>query len=565
MRLYSNSFYLHYFEGYGTGWTHSSAPLLDYTFNDDVVNSSTQAQFTRAVPTSTGWDGNYKWIRRANIMVDRIDSRMKDILSAEEYSHWMGIARLYRGLEFARLVNTYGDVPYYDHVVKTSDLDDLYKDRTPRNEVMDNVYDDFEYALANIQLNDGAQNINRYVAAALVSRWALYEGSWQKYYYNNPTQATKFFNLAVSAADIVINSGRYDITLDFRSLFGSTDLSSSKDVILYRKYDAAQGVTHCVASYCNVSESRSVGPNLSLIKSFVCVDGKDWQTSSVENSKDFSLANLIKTRDSRFEASFYHKPTVKSKSCYLYPVKFIPRSALKYLEVKGGAPDVEYTSVNNLNGYPVLRYAEVLLNWIEAKAELSTLGAGSVTQEDIDLSVNKIRNRPLAQEAVERGVQKTAPMELAALPDDPSRDSDVPALLWEIRRERRMEFAFEHSRIIDLRRWKKLEYMDTDANADLLSGTWVNFPAECPDDLVDDNKGKIRVMTASGDLITFDGKNGAKMVGFFYPAENKGRLPFLNVPNINPYLTPVGSNTITDYSNKGYKLTQTEGWPESSN
>ena len=565
VRLYSNSFYLHYFEGYGTGWTHSSAPLLDYTFNDDVVNYSTQAQFTRAVPTSTGWDGNYKWIRRANIMVDRIDSRMKDILSAEEYSHWMGIARLYRGLEFARLVNTYGDVPYYDHVVKTSDLDDLYKDRTPRNEVMDNVYDDFEYALANIRLNDGAQNINRYVAAALVSRWALYEGSWQKYYYNNPSQATKFFNLAVAAGDIVMNSGRFDITLDFRSLFGSKDLSSSKDVILYRKYDAAQGVTHCVASYSNVSESRSVGPNLSLIKSFVCVDGKDWQTSSVENSKDFSLANLIKTRDSRFEASFYHKPTVKSKSCYLYPVKFIPRSALKYLDVKGGAPDVEYTSVNNLNGYPVLRYAEVLLNWIEAKAELSTLGAGSVTQEDIDLSVNKIRNRPLAQEAVERGVQKTAPMELAALPDDPSRDSDVPALLWEIRRERRMEFAFEHSRIIDLRRWKKLEYMDTDANADLLSGTWVNFPAECPDDLVADNKGKIRVMTASGDLITFDGKNGAKMVGFFYPAENKGRLPFLNVPNINPYLTPVGSNTITDYSNKGYKLTQTEGWPESSN
>lgn len=565
VRLYSNSFYLHYFEGYGTGWTHSSAPLLDYTFNDDVVNYSTQAQFTRAVPTSTGWDGNYKWIRRANIMVDRIDSRMKDILSAEEYSHWMGIARLYRGLEFARLVNTYGDVPYYDHVVKTSDLDDLYKDRTPRNEVMDNVYADFEYALANIRLNDGAQNINRYVAAALVSRWALYEGSWQKYYYNNPSQATKFFNLAVAAGDIVMNSGRFDITLDFRSLFGSKDLSSSKDVILYRKYDAAQGVTHCVASYSNVSESRSVGPNLSLIKSFVCVDGKDWQTSSVENSKDFSLANLIKTRDSRFEASFYHKPTVKSKSCYLYPVKFIPRSALKYLEVKGGAPDVEYTSVNNLNGYPVLRYAEVLLNWIEAKAELSTLGAGSVTQADIDLSVNKIRNRPLAQEAVERGVQKTAPMELAALPDDPSRDSDVPALLWEIRRERRMEFAFEHSRIIDLRRWKKLEYMDTDANADLLSGTWVNFPAECPDDLVDDNKGKIRVKTASGEFITFDGKNKAKMVGFYYPAENKGRLPFLNVPNINPYLTPVGSNTITDYSNKGYKLTQTEGWPESSN
>lgn len=565
LRLYSNGFYLHYFEGYGTSWSHSSAPLLDYTFNDDVVSYSTQGQFTRAVPTSTGWSSNYQWIRRANIMIDRIDTRMKDILSEEEYSHWMGIARLYRGLEFARLVNSYGDVPYYDHVVKNTDMDDLYKDRTPRNEVMDNVYEDFEYAISNIRLNDGTQNINRYVAAALVSRWALYEGSWQKYYYNNAGQAAKFFNLAVAAADIVINSGRYDIVLDFRSLFGSKDLTSSKDVIMYRKYDAAQGVTHCVASYSNVSESRSVGPNLALIKSFVCVDGKDWQTSSVDNPKDFSLENLIKTRDSRFEASFYHKPTATSKSCYLYPVKFIPRAALKFLDTPGASPEVEYTSANNLNGYPVLRYAEVLLNWIEAKAELSTLGEGSVSQSDIDLSINKIRNRPLAQEAIDRGVKKTAAMDLAALPDDPARDSDVPALLWEIRRERRMEFAFEHSRIIDLRRWKKLEYMDTDANVDLLAGTWVNFPAECPGDLVDGNKGKIRVMTATGEFITFDGKNGAKMVGFFYPAENKGRLPFLNIPNINPYLTPVGSNTIVEYANKGYTLTQTEGWPESSN
>ena len=69
-------------------------------------------------------------------------------------------------------------------------------------------------------------------------------------------------------------------------------------------------------------------------------------------------------------------------------------------------------------------------------------------------------------------------MKLDALPQDPHRDPTVPALLWEIRRERRMEFAFEFSRIIDLRRWKKLEYMDTDKNEDLLIGTWVNFNNE---------------------------------------------------------------------------------------
>lgn len=569
VRLYANGFYTHYFEGYGLNWSSSTAPLRNYTFDDNGVHMSTQGQFTRAVPTGTGWDGNYSWIRKVNVMIDRIDGRMTRILTREEYNHWMGIARLFRGLEYARLVNSYGDVPYYDHEVKNTEKDELYKDRTPRNEVMDAVHADFEYALANIRLADGYQYINRYVAAALVCRWALIEGSWQKYYYNNTVQAAKFFNLAVSAGDFLIGSGKYDIVLDFRSLFGSTDLTSAKDVVLYRKYDPAQGVTHCVASECNLA-SRSYGPNLDLIKSFLCTDGRDWQTSTLGHADDFTLDSLVKTRDSRFEASFFPKPMATSKSCYLYPTKFISRDAFSPLtiaegEVKEGALKVLYTSNNNTNGYPVLRYAEVLLNWIEAKAELQTLGQGSVSQGDIDASVNKIRSRPIAEDAKKLGVKATAPMDLAALPDDPARDKDVPALLWEIRRERRMEFAFEFSRIIDLRRWKKLEYMDTGANDDLLTGTWVNFPAECKAQLKEDNIGKIRVKTKGGDFITYDGTNGSEMVGFFYPKENLGRLPFLGVPNINPYLTPVGSNTIVDYRNKGYKLTQTEGWPDASN
>ena len=124
-----------------------------------------------------------------------------------------------------------------------------------------------------------------------------------------------------------------------------------------------------------------------------------------------------------------------------------------------------------------------------------------------------------------------------------------------------MEFAFEFSRIIDLRRWKKLEYMDTDKNADLLKGTWVNFQTDANDQLKSDNKGKLRVMDKSGNFIVYDGSNGAKMNGFFYPAQTIGRLPYLNVPNVNPYLSPIGTNQITTYKSKGYSLTQTEGWP----
>lgn len=576
VRLYANSFYSYFFVGYGVGYETTYAPNANYTFNDDAVRLSTQSQFSRSVPTSKGstsldqmWESqftgptwNFAWIRKANIMIDRVSSRMENILSSEQYNHWLGVGRFFRGLEYARLVNVFGDIPYYDREILNTDKDELYKDRTPRNEVMDAVYADFEYAMKNVRLNDGSQNVNRYVVASFISRWALIEGSWQKYYYQDTERAIKFFNLAVAASDLVMNSGKYDIVTDFRTLFGSTDLTSNKDCIWYRKYDATKGVTHAIASSCNMYSPTDVGPNLDLIKSFICVDGKDWETSTVENAEDFSVKSLVKTRDSRFEASFWDEPTPLAKSCYLYVTKFIPRVALEYVKT-GGAPAQEFQSSKNVTGYPVMRFAEVLLNWIEAKAELATLGGQAVLQADIDRSINKIRNRPLAAEAIAKGVNKTAPMNIGELPNDPHRDPSVTPLLWEIRRERRMEFAFEYSRIVDLRRWKKLGYMDTDANKDLLIGTWVNFQEEVSDQLTSANKGKLRVMGKDGKITVYNGSNATAMKGFFYPVENLGRLPFLGVPNINPYLSPIGTTQISTYKSKGYTLTQTEGWPSS--
>ncbi len=578
VRLYANSFYSYFFVGYGVGYDTTYAPNANYTFNDDAVRLSTQAQFARSVPTSKGstslsvmWESdftgptwNFAWIRKVNIMIDRIKSRMTRTLSSEQYNHWMGIGRFFRGLEYARLANVFGNVPYYNREISNTDLNELYKDRTPRSEVMDSVYNDFKYAMENVRVDDGAQNVNRYIVASFISRWALYEASWQKYYYKNDTRAVKFYDLAVNAAEMVMNSGKYDIVTDFRTLFGSTDLTSNKDCILYRKYDATKGITHSIASSCNMFSPTDVGPNLDLIKSFICVDGKDWQTSSVTKANDFTLSNLVKTRDPRFEASFWSDPTPKSKSCYLYVTKFIPRSALNYLK-DGTTPTAEFQSNKNITGYPVMRYAEVLLNWIEAKAELATLGGSPVVQGDIDKSINKIRNRPLDSEAIAKGVQKTTPMDLSNLPNDPDRDTSVSPLIWEIRRERRMEFAFEYSRIVDLRRWKKLQYMDTDVNKDLLVGTWVNFQSEVPDQLKASNIGKIRVIDANGNAIVYNGSNGSKMNGFFCPAENVGRLPFINIPNVNPYLSPIGTTQISTYKNKGYTLTQTEGWPSTTN
>ncbi|MEC3880052.1 RagB/SusD family nutrient uptake outer membrane protein [Parapedobacter sp. 10938] len=555
VRMYANKYYTDFFVGYNSGFGYSGAALMGFTFSDDAVSLGNQSNFTRSVPNSGIW--SYSLVRSINIMIDRVQNKMEGVLETEAYNHWMGIGRFFRGFRYAQLVQQYGDVPYYDYVVADTELDELYKPRTPRNEVMNAVYDDFRYALENVRLNDGDQYVNRYVVAGVVSRLALYEGTWQKYYYNDDEQARKFFELAVEAGDLVMESGRYDIVTDYRTLFTSLNLSGNKDCILYRHYDGAVGVRHAIASNSNLTESLIFGPSTDLIKSFICHDGEAWQNSSVTDAEEFDIASLIQTRDSRFEASFHREPRQTNRGSLLYIVKFLPRDVEAIVEAGGKLP-ADFVGATNVTDYPVLRYAEVLLNWIEAKTELASVGGAAVTQEDIDKSINKIRDRPLATVAVERGVQKTAPLTLSALPEDPERDASVSPLLWEIRRERRMEFTFESSRIADLERWHKLDYMDTDANPDLLSGAWVDFPEELPAMI----KNTLSVVSVDGEITPYNGANDEEMVGFYRSTSNAGRLPYLNLSNVNPYLSPVGRVQMDEYAARGYELKQTEGWPQ---
>ena len=558
VRLYANHFYSDLFPGYGQGFNTDGASLAGYTFSDDVVWQGNQSNFTRAVPVSQIW--SYSTVRSINIMIDRIQNRMTGIMDEAATNHWLGVGRFFRAYRYWELVYAYGDVPYYDRPVADTELDELYKKRTPRNEVMDKVFEDMEFALANVRVNDGPQVVNQAIVAGFISRIALAEGGWQKYYYKNNDRAKKFFELAVKAGDVVRASGRYDIVTDYRSQFTSENLAGVKDVIFYRQYDAAMAVKHSILSIHNMSENVTYGPTADLVKSYICNDGQVWQNSDVEAATDFTTAELVKTRDSRFEASFHDKPNSRNRGSFLYITKFLPRDVEARVSA-GGTPGTDFMGANNTTDAPILRYAEVLLNWVEAKAELASLGGAAVSQTDIDNSINKIRARPLAKAAVDKGVEKTAALNIGALPVDPERDITVSPLLWEIRRERRMEMIFEYSRLADLKRWSKLQYMDTERNPDLLAGGWVNFPKELPGDI----KTGVSVMKLNGQIEVYnptDPDSQAKMVGFYRYAENKDRLPFYNQPNINPYLSPVGRTQINDYEAMGYVLDQTQGWPQ---
>lgn len=333
---------------------------------------------------------------------------------------------------------------------------------------------------------------------------------------------------------------------------------------MYRHYDAGVSVTHCVASYSNGAESQG-GATLALAKSFICNDGKVYQNSSLADADNLDIENMAKTRDPRFEATFWDEPRIQAGTL-LYSWKFIDRVGPTYF---GGTYPAQYGSMTNTNDYPVMRLAEVMLNWLEAKAELALMGGELVTQDDIDNTINKIRDRPLDETAISKGLQKTRHMQLAEITDnfDPARDKGdlvagdyaVDPLIWEIRRERRMEFVYEHSRLLDLKRWKKLHYMNNKTYPDTMLGLWIDLKAELPNYLEEDNIGITTVAVPDGNgykYITYDGTNADEMKGFYVPEAAEARDDFSD----RSYLAPVGEAQINEYNAKGYKLTQTTLW-----
>ncbi|HTM99019.1 MAG TPA: RagB/SusD family nutrient uptake outer membrane protein [Pedobacter sp.] len=568
LRLYGNSFYTNYFVGYNSSFTVDYTPVRGYTFSDDLTSKNVQSSFESNIPSSRGsvsesaaWMGSYAgptwdfaWVRKANIFLDRINNVTKPNISAEAYNHWTAVARFYRGFEYSRLVSVFGDVPYFDRELKDNELPELFKDRDNRGVVMDKVYDDFKYVLTNMRENDGTNVLNRYIAAGFISRFMLFEGTYQHYHGLDAARAKKYLELAVQAAEVVMNTnGKFNFSKDFKSLFTSESLVGHPEVLMYRVYDAALSVMHSIGSYSNGTEVVGVDANLALVKSFIVNDGKVWQNSGVANAGTFTFADLAKTRDPRFEASFMDVPNDASATL-LYGYKFASREAITYI---GKPYPPVWGSSTNTSDAPVMRLAEVVLNWIEAKAVLAQyMGGAAVSQADLDKSINAIRNRPLDAAAIAKGVKKTAPLMLGAIPVDPSRDADVPDLIWEIRRERRMEFVFEHTRLLDIKRWKKLNYMDFSANTDALLGPWVDVKNQIPLFLTTANIGKVKVKKMDGTIVAYNGTNGADMVGFWVVLGGVNRNAFTD----KSYLSPVGQTQIVEYQQKGFKLSQTTGW-----
>lgn len=535
-------YYTYFFPGYQSSWERADnfaeTNVADWT-DDNAQEVATL--FTKVAPTSDAGNWNFKKIRNMNLLLSRIQS---STLGEEAKNHWSGVARLFRAMEYAKLVQKFGDVPYYDAVVGSTDNEQLYRARDPRTTVMDKVNEDLAFACANIRVNDGTKGltVNRAVAQGFASRIMLFEGTWQKYHANNTAKAAEYLKAAKDYAAALMQTNAYSIAPSYKSLTTSEDLAGNPEIIMYRSY-VENVVMHSLMSFQN-TEMEMSSPSRSFIDAFLTKNGLPIHQAGNTDYKGKEYAKEIQNRDPRLADNIDEESGLRLNgvaAVYAASGYYANRYVNKDLINKPGG-----MSNTNTTDAPVMKLNEVLMNYIEAAAELADLGQYTLTQADFDKTINAIRDRQSTQMphvTLAGNALKVNGVEI----NDPDRDATVKPIIWEIRRERRVELAYEGLRFNDLRRWGKLEYADMVKNKKLNMGAWIN-KADYPENA--DALAKITLCDENGNIVTGN-------EGYIMPITEVAKMRQMADKD---YLYPIPVDQITMYETHGFKLTQNPGW-----
>lgn len=527
VRTFAWGFYPAYFSGYGSGFAWGRF-FTGQSLNDDFAPSN-PTQFRINIPSAaTGSYWTFSWVRKANIFLQRIQTVP---MEEEAIAHWSGVARFFRALEYYDLVKQFGDVPWYGEELSDTDMEQLYKPRDPRDFVMDRVLEDFQFAAENVRTNDGTKGltVNKATVLAFMSRAMLYEGTWQKYHEGNNDKARTYLEAAKWAANEIMESGAYSLD-NYREVFNSLNLAGNPEVILFRQYEVGL-LTHALNSYNNMEPQTGVSKD--AIDSYLASDGLPIALSPLYQG-DKALEDVMAHRDPRlYETVVPYELRLNGIS-----VNFSTSGYATHKFLNEDIKDLpEGSSSLNPTDAPVMRYGEVLINYAEAVAELATVGGPAMTQEDLDRSINVLRARP-GIEMPDLQVIGDQPAVNGQVYVDPNRDEELPALIWEIRRERRIELMMEGFRLDDLKRWKKLEYTDTEQNEDINRGAWIKR-SDYPE--------------LQSSVTLTDGEEG-----YIIPSTSAASMRRFTDPKV--YLEPIPLDQIALYKENGVDLVQNPGW-----
>lgn len=491
VQAYANYFYSK-FTGYGNG---SGTGLFYFkTLSDDQAgNSFADWGQKNSLTTNGTWSGNYTEIRRANAMIEKIPEI--DATDASK-NHWLGVARLMRAYNYFELVRMFGDVPYTDLKLDIDNEEILYGPRTNRDQVMDKVLEDLNFAVTNI--NDVTTKIgwSRAMANAMKADICLWEGTFRKYRSSadgqpaaDPAGAQKFLQACKDACQFVMSKS-YTLNDSYQANYNSVSLASNPEMIFIKVYEDPV-LKHSTIDYTCTSTQIS-GLSKDAFESYLMADGKPMGLSTLDDTDEaplvngkLDLTNILSVRDKRLSETIDHVLLYAGNFNQRFPGDMNQESSTGYGVAKydNGSIPIAYRNQGNSNytDAPIYWLSVVYLNYAEACAEL-----GNISQTDLDNTINKLRDRAgLPHLTTEVGFS------------DPKNDRGVSDLIWEIRRERRSELMFDNwFRYWDLIRWHMLDKLDSQKYPDILLGANVKNDPACEadkiGDYVDGSKGRVR-------------------------------------------------------------------------
>ena len=454
LEMFSNPFYNNLLDK--APFDNQSDVLVELIL-DEIMEGGSR----RTTPAS---GGGWTWtdLRRANTLIEYADN----CDDKEAVAHYTAVARFFRAYFYFEKVVRFGDVPWYD-VQLYSDDEALYKPRDSRELVMAKMLEDIDYAIANLPSAVSTYHVNRWSALALKSRFCLFEGTYRKYHNLTIEGHTyqEYLTLAAEAAHEIMTSGPYKLhdtgnpEEDYLTLFSQSE-ADVDEYILAINFDYAGGARHNASAYMVNAGQGSPGLTRKFINTYLMKDGSRFTDQPGYERMEFKdetadrdprMAQSIRTPGyTRIGQTEVLAPDFSASSTGYQPVKFVQ-------DPSANSGNNDRTSSSDCD-LPVFRFAEVLLNYAEAKAELGTL-----TQDDLDISINLLRDRAGITSGLDMVSANANPDPYLMWKDGvdnkeqtgyPGVSGDYMGVILEIRRERTIELLMEGFRFYDLCRWK---------------------------------------------------------------------------------------------------------------
>lgn len=387
------------------------------------------------------WQTNYTGIGKCNALLENME-KAKSVTPAALYARVDGEARFLRAYYYGNLIMLYGDVPLIE---KTLPSAESFVARTPQATVLDFVFKELDDAAAKLSVSYTGTDVGRATRAsalAFKARIALYYGKW---------------DVAAAASKAVIDLGYHSLFSNYRNLFTYAGENSRESIFAF---DYKQTVR--TAAYSQGNQSRLAGgfstliPTRALGDSYECTDGL-----TIDKSPLYSTADPFRNRDPRMRQTLLGDgDTWFGTGGITYNVTFHPDSTTctRFTPTVAKIANTEVTNAfSSFSGYVlkkyldqadltlntqseiafmIIRYAEVLLTYAEAKIEANQIDATVLS------AINQVRAR-----AYGVGVAETTRYPAITA-------TDQATLRSVVRRERKVELAGEGLRLFDIRRWK---------------------------------------------------------------------------------------------------------------